>query len=739
MRYLLNPNVSIIRNLKSKLIICHQSKNYDFSNPLIRHLISFLDEARDWNYIRSSLENHESHKIRACLLSLLKRQIIMKVDDDVNESNLLSLVDIGLNCHEAHHLLQKITVGVYAFEGNNPSPLLEQLTNIGISSTTNISQDVNFCLAICSNYLEPKIQEVSYLLSNRSIPWMLIGQDERNILIGPIFDRESEGCYVCLSDILSYNTNKYQKSFLVSRSSLHTSNIAHTIAINETVKYLANLKPDSKEFLLSIDPYNYSLKKHYFHRNPICSSCGTSFNNDDFRPLKIEAELSTYKSDAGLRKVSAKETFEKYKVFISPYTGIVGEIKKLECELTSVHVYTSSYNSVVRNESVRQKKDHIRSICAGKGSSDMQARVSALCEAIERFSSQRHGTESSENLSLLQARELYGNKALHPNDVMLFSESQYNHRDIVNQDANYFNYVPNRLPEQHPICWSKLWSLTSNQKFYLPTQLLFNGTNSESIDRFAIGCSNGCAAGNTIEDATLQGLLEVIERDCIAIWWYNMINRESIDLNSISDKWINLLLEEMSNINRHVWVLNITSDLEIPCFAAFSRETIGESEKILFGFGCHIEPMIALKRALAEMVQNLVPVLKALDKSTFNNYDNIAFDWVSNASISKYPYLGASNDVPPISISSFSHQSSGKIVSDLNFLINKFKNIGLEVLVIDQTRKFVNMPVVKVVVPGLRHFWSRFAPGRLYDVPTKCRWLKHSLAEDKLNSIPIFF
>jgi oxazoline/thiazoline synthase len=27
--------------------------------------------------------------------------------------------------------------------------------------------------------------------------------------------------------------------------------------------------------------------------------------------------------------------------------------------------------------------------------------------------------------------------------------------------------------------------------------------------------------------------------------------------------------------------------------------------------------------------------------------------------------------------------------------------------------------VVKVVVPGLRSFWARFAPGRLYDVPVR--------------------
>ena len=35
----------------------------------------------------------------------------------------------------------------------------------------------------------------------------------------------------------------------------------------------------------------------------------------------------------------------------------------------------------------------------------------------------------------------------------------------------------------------------------------------------------------------------------------------------------------------------------------------------------------------------------------------------------------------------------------------------------------IGLPVVKVIVPGLRHFWARFAPGRLYDVPVKLGWL----------------
>jgi ribosomal protein S12 methylthiotransferase accessory factor len=63
----------------------------------------------------------------------------------------------------------------------------------------------------------------------------------------------------------------------------------------------------------------------------------------------------------------------------------------------------------------------------------------------------------------------------------------------------------------------------------------------------------------------------------------------------------------------------------------------------------------------------------------------------------------------------------------------------MEVLVLDQTRPDIGMPVVKVIVPGLRHFWARYAPGRLYNVPVAMGWLDNPLPEEELNPIPVFF
>ena len=52
-------------------------------------------------------------------------------------------------------------------------------------------------------------------------------------------------------------------------------------------------------------------------------------------------------------------------------------------------------------------------------------------------------------------------------------------------------------------------------------------------------------------------------------------------------------------------------------------------------------------------------------------------------------------------------------------------------LVLNQTRPEIDLAVVKVVVPGLRRCWNRFAPGRLYDVPVQLGWLQKPLKRDR--------
>jgi ribosomal protein S12 methylthiotransferase accessory factor len=61
------------------------------------------------------------------------------------------------------------------------------------------------------------------------------------------------------------------------------------------------------------------------------------------------------------------------------------------------------------------------------------------------------------------------------------------------------------------------------------------------------------------------------------------------------------------------------------------------------------------------------------------------------------------------------------------------RQAGLDFLVLDQTRPDVETSVVRVVVPGLRHFYRRFGPGRLYDIPVKLGLRDAPITEGELT------
>jgi len=86
----------------------------------------------------------------------------------------------------------------------------------------------------------------------------------------------------------------------------------------------------------------------------------------------------------------------------------------------------------------------------------------------------------------------------------------------------------------------------------------------------------------------------------------------------------------------------------------------------------------------------------------------------------------------------FPRHSFGDLSEEVRFCQSIVEREGLEMLVLDQTRPEIGLPVAKVIVPGLRHFWARFGPGRLYDVPVRLGWLQSPLTEDELNPIPMF-
>jgi ribosomal protein S12 methylthiotransferase accessory factor len=254
-----------------------------------------------------------------------------------------------------------------------------------------------------------------------------------------------------------------------------------------------------------------------------------------------------------------------------------------------------------------------------------------------------------------------------------------------------------------------------------------------------MGDSNGNAAGNTLEEAILQGFMELVERDSIALWWYNRIQRPAVDLDSFDEPYLKALRDYYQSQNNELWVIDITSDLNIPSFAAIAivRGTNQTSESIALGFGTHFDPKIAILRAVTEVNQFLAMLSQHQTTKEFDNSD-LEY-WYKEATLSNQPYLVPDRSTKLRVYADYPKYYSSDLKQDVLTCVEIAANHGLETLVLDQTRPDIGLSVVKVIVPGLRHFWCRFAAGRLYDVPVQMGWLSTPLTEEQLNPIPMFF
>ena len=188
--------------------------------------------------------------------------------------------------------------------------------------------------------------------------------------------------------------------------------------------------------------------------------------------------------------------------------------------------------------------------------------------------------------------------------------------------------------------------------------------------------------GNTLEEATLQGFMELVERDAVAIWWYNRIPRPAVDLDSFELPYVHQLREFYAGINREFWVLDVTHDLGIPTLAAVCRRTDREVEDIVLGFGAHFDPNIALLRALTEVNQFMPSVtMHTSDGGTRYLFpDQGAIDWWKTATIANQPYLSPAKGMSPVKFSDYPPHDSNDLKDDVERCVEIAAQQGLEIV-----------------------------------------------------------
>jgi oxazoline/thiazoline synthase len=601
-------------------------------------------------------------------------------------------------------------------------------------------------LVLTEDYLHGDLEAINAAALQANRAWLLVRVTGRELWLGPLFQPGKTGCWMCMRQQLERNRAVHR--FVAERKNLSTPPFTAFGAVPATqfaacqmaaaaaMQFLAGAPSGLAGKVLSLDWATLTPRTHALARRTLCPACGTA-HNPSIKPMQLRPGKAAFMRDGGHRSISPEQTLKRYEHLVSSLTGVVRMLARVHQDDDIAHVYVADHNPSIQMDRLEDVKQALRHGSCGKGISEPQAKASALCEAIESYS----GELTSEELRVTRAlQDWKDGEAYHPNDVMLYSTQQYAEREAWNKKGSRFNWVPEPLPENASIDWTPLWSLTAQRHKYLPTQLMYYRAPASECNNtcYAVGCSNGNAAGNTLEEAILHGFLELVERDGVALWWYNRLRKPAVAVESFGEPYLVQLADHYrQHYQRVVWALDLTTDLGIPIFVAVSKMMESKQERLLFGFGCHLDARIALQRAFTEMNQ-MLSMAHTGERAEASLEDNETLEWLRYATLANQSYMSADRDQPFKHFSDYPMQHSGEFLQDINYCRSIIEAQGMEMLVLDQTRADVGMPVVKVVVPGLRHFWARYAPGRLYDVPVKLNWLEQPLREEELNPIPVF-
>ncbi len=716
-------------------------------------LMPLLDGDRTVQEIVAALAPaHSPLDVQTAILALASRGYVVSGDHDMAPGRAAYWSSLGASPRWAEQRLAATAVRVAGDTG----VLARRLVGLGVQTSDEaVAVRPSLSVMVCADYLDERHDSINRRHLESRTPWVLVRPNGMQPLLGPVF-RPAEGgaCWACLAyrlrghqEVLAFLRNLGPDASTVEPRAAEPAVLRAVcgLAAAEIAKWLVleDMAP-IHERAISLDVAAHRSAQHPAMRRPQCVACGDEalYRTDRAaEPVRLRASPRAFRNSGGHRSVPPEETLARYRHLVSPVTGVVTWLARTARDTDPwLHVYWAGSNLAPGSRKLGSLRRSLRSKSAGKGSSPQQSEASALCEAVERYSGAFHGDEIRCRRRLADFEKTGGSEAIPPNEVQLFSDRQLDEADRINARGHPYNFVPPRLDPDAEIDWSPIWSLTQERHRYLPTSILY-GMADAARDGHATGFkadSNGCAAGNTLEEAILQGFLELVERDAFAIWWYNRLSLPEVDLASFGDPYLASARHYYRRRDREIWVLDATSDFGIPVFVALSRRTDGETEDILYGAGAHMDPHIAALRAVCELNQCLQWVLGPARGGVGGAvHDPVSESWWRTGKLADHPYLAPAPGATTRGRSDYPVPDTADTREDVEHCRALVEARGMEFLVLDQTRPDIGMPVARVIVPGMRHFWERFAPGRLFDVPVSMGWLGSRLSERQLNPVPV--
>jgi ribosomal protein S12 methylthiotransferase accessory factor len=376
----------------------------------------------------------------------------------------------------------------------------------------------------------------------------------------------------------------------------------------------------------------------------------------------------TYDQD---KVCTPEETIAKFKQKLDEVKlDILTDVRRVDTGRLDIPVYFSVCGKEAY-EVIRNKKQ------MGKGCTPAQSQASACMELAERFSFFSFRQNPTNFIRATYAELKAEGQPLLPFKYLLQSV----HDETTSEETLA------ELIADIPIRWAWGTNLNRGEMVLIPYSWFY------AINEF-----NGPSAGNSYEEAILQGLCEIVERHVCAVITREEIRAPIIDPDSITDPVAVELLRKFTRHGIQVYLNDFTLDTGIPTVGAMAIDpsTFPETSEIVYTAGTTPEPNKALIRALTEVAQ------LAGDFHTKANYE--ASGLPKPLSLDEVDYIV--NPGRTVKLDDLPDLGDNNMKVEIERCLAALTKLDMEVLLIDVAHKDLQIPAIYTIVPGA-HFRER--------------------------------
>jgi ribosomal protein S12 methylthiotransferase accessory factor len=355
-------------------------------------------------------------------------------------------------------------------------------------------------------------------------------------------------------------------------------------------------------------------------------------------------------SDRSMRSL-APETTLQYARQCAATAGISEVSNITDLDVLGVPVYVS-VRPQVRGES----------FTFGKGLRPIDAEVGAYMEALEFFFAQPGIGRVSTRWG--RAHDVTG-KAV---DAIL----------------DFAPILQREVDLDGPLLLASVQDLESGVECSIPAELVYYPAPNVGQSLFG-SSTNGLASGNSVLEASIQALLELIERD---IWSFESVRPASklVDPATLPDN-VRQIVERADQNGLKLRVRSVPNDYGLPFFAVFVFDPENPSRKTFNGgWACDLNRDRALVRAVTEAAQSRVAFIHGGRKLRMPSVDGLAFNADQREAVIVRQHMQGVSDARD--------QTSFRMIPD--FPADGTLQEKLDA-VIGRLRRVVNAPIYRVV------------------------------------------